>query len=154
MAAVPATQPHAAQLLALRAALDTPPPLPPRAALLDALLGAVHAAPAVPALRSAWQALNESLLELPSLAAAQPPMRTYELLQTTLASPPSAALEVTYQLQATLAAVPSLVAGGKRQVRATHLDTVGQLGLLERGLFGEDLLGYSSHVRAARPAID
>jgi len=29
MAAIPATQPHAAQLLALRAALDTLPPLPP-----------------------------------------------------------------------------------------------------------------------------
>ena len=50
---------------------------------------------------------------------------TTPLVQTTLASPPSAALEVTYQLQATLAAVPSLVAGGKRQVRATHLSYIG-----------------------------
>ena len=41
-----------------------------------------------------------------------------------------------------------------RQVSATHSETVGQLGLLERGLFGEDLAGYTSHVRAARPAID
>ena len=56
MAAIPATQPHAAQLLALRAALDTLPPLPPRATLLDELLAAATAAPAVPALRSAWQA--------------------------------------------------------------------------------------------------
>ena len=41
-----------------------------------------------------------------------------------------------------------------RQVSATHSETVEQLGLLERGLFGEDLAGYTSHVRAARPGID
>ena len=124
MAAIPATQPHAAQLLALRAALDTLPPLPPRATLLDELLAAATAAPAVPALRSAWQAccrpatprgagcnpmwrrlqpfaaraatlcnmaatlctwqaLNESLLALPSLAAAQHSMQVYGDLQAT-----------------------------------------------------------------------
>ena len=114
-AAVPATQPHAAQLLALRAALDTLPPLPPRAALLDDLLDAAVAAPAVPALRSAWQALNESLLALPSLAAAQPDMLAYDSLQATLVSPSSAALKGAYALQKTLDAVPPLVAGGKPQ---------------------------------------
>ncbi len=40
LAAVPPTQPHAEQLLALRAAIDTLPPLPPRAALFDALYAA------------------------------------------------------------------------------------------------------------------
>mgnify|MGYP004220570223 CR=1 FL=1 len=59
-----------------------------------------------------------------------------------------------YRLQATLDSVPPLVASGKAQVSATRLDTEAQLGLLERGLFGEDLAGYTSHVRAARPGID
>ena len=152
VAALPATEPQQEQALRLRHALDTVPPLPPRIALMGAVEAAALAAPEVAALRASWQALNRSLLRLPDLPSARPHLVNYDAVQRALDL--ERALADAFALQATLGDVPRLVAAGKAGVLGTHADTGANLDLLELGLFGDDLLGYSSHVRAKRPQID
>ena len=149
---LPFTEPQQEQLLQLRHALDTVPPLPPRIALMGDVEATALAAPEVAALRASWQSLNASLLQLPDLPRARPHLVNYDAVQRALDL--ELALDNAFALQATLGAVPGLVAAGKAGVLDTHADTGANLDLLELGLFGDDLLGYSFHVRKKRPQID
>ena len=146
--ALPPSPHHAAQARALDGALALLPPLPRRVSLLDTLATEAAAVPSVPALGSAFYNLNASLETLPSLDEAKISLTHYKSEVDALVSPPSpdrrALLGPAHALRTQLATIKAVVDSGQAAVDATHDETLVQLELLERGLFGEDKRGYTA----------